>query len=117
MRKKIFIAAGLAFLGLTAVWQFVLVPRWRERIPAGWQWETNYTGYQTWPDPQTGQLPKRDATGTYSHIIKIVANSRQTGSVELEDRYLTHDLATGRVTYEYNYHAPVDPSTGVHLKD
>ena len=117
MRNKIFIAAGLALFGLTAAWQFVLVPRWRERIPAGWQWETNYTGYQTWPDPQTGQLPKKDATGNYSHVMAIVANSHQPGSVELDDRYLTHDLAAGKVTYEYNYHALVDPRTGAHLKD
>jgi hypothetical protein len=116
MRKKILMAVGLALFGLTAVWQFVLVPRWSERIPAGWQWETNYTGYQTWPDPQTGQMPKKDATGTYTHVMGIVANSRQPGSVELDDRYLTHDLATGRVTYEYNYQAQVDPRTGAHLK-
>ena len=117
MRKKVFIVAGLALFGLTAVWQFVLVPRWTERIPAGWQWETDYTGYQTYPDPQTGQLPKKDATGTYTHTIAIVANSRQPGSVELDDRYLTHDVASGQVTYEYNYRALVDPRTGAHLKE
>ena len=116
MRKKILMAVGLALFGLTAVWQFVLVPRWTERIPVGWQWETNYTGYQTWPDAQTGQLPKKDATGTYTHVIAIVANSRQPGSVELDDRYLTHDVASGEVTYEYDYHALVDPRTGAHLK-
>jgi hypothetical protein len=116
MRNRIFIAAGLALFGLTAVWQFVLVPRWTERIPAGWRWETHYTGYQTWPDPQTGQLPTTDATGTYVHSIAIVASSRQPGSVELDDRYLTHDVATGQVAYEYDYHALVDPRTGAHLK-
>jgi hypothetical protein len=117
MRKKIFMAFGLVLFGFAAVWQFVLVPRWTERIPAGWQWETDYIGYQTWPDPQTGQLPEKDATGTYSHDIAIVANSRQPGSVELDDRYLTHDIASGQVTYEYNYHAAVDPRTGMHLKE
>jgi hypothetical protein len=116
MRKKIFIIAGLVLFGLTAVWQFALVPRLTERIPAGWQWETNYIGYQTWPDPQTGQLPEKDATGTYSHIIVIIPHSRQPGSVELDDRYLTHDIASGQVTYEYHFHAPVDPRTGAHLK-
>jgi hypothetical protein len=30
---------------------------------------------------------------------------------------LTHDVATGQVTYEYSYHAPVDPRTGAHLKE
>ena len=117
MRNKIFIIAGLLLFGMTAIWHFALVPHWTERIPAGWQWETNYTGYQTWPDPQTGQLPKKDATATYTHTISLVDNSRQRGSVELDDRYLTHDVATGQVTYEYNYHAPVDPRTGAHLKE
>jgi len=116
MRKKIFIIAGLVLFGLTAVWQLALVPRLTERIPAGWQWKTNYIGYQTNPDPQTGQLPEEDVTGTHSHAISIVANSRQPGSVELVDRYLTQDIASGQVTFEYNYRAPVDPRTGAHLK-
>jgi hypothetical protein len=116
MRKKIIIAAGLALCGFTAVWQFVLLPRWTERIPAGWQWKTDYTGYQTWPDPQTGQMPKKDATGTYTHVITIAAKSRQPGSVELDDNYLTYDVASGQVAWEYNYHARVDPRTGAHLQ-
>lgn len=116
MRKKILIALGLALLSFTAVWQFALMPRLTERIPAGWQWATSYIGYQTYPDPQTGQIPQKDATGTYSHAIAIVPNSRQPGSVELDDSYLIHDIASGQVTFEYNYHAPVDPRTGAHLK-
>jgi hypothetical protein len=116
MRKKIFIAAGLALLGFTAVWQFALVPRLTERVPAGWQWEADYIGYQTYIDPQTGMIPERDVTSTYKHSIGIVANSYQAGSLELDDRYLTHDITSGKVTYEYNYRAAVDPQTGAHLK-
>ena len=116
MRKKIFIAAGVALFGLTAVWQFALVPRLTERIPASWQWGTNYIGYQTYLDPKTGKVPEKDVPTTYSQTINIVANSRQPGSVELDDRYLIHDIASGKVTYEYNYVAAVDPRTGAHLK-
>jgi hypothetical protein len=116
MRKKVFITAGLLLFGLTAVWQFVLVRRMTERIPAGWQWESNYIGYQTSPDPQTEQMPEKDATGTYSHTISIVADSRRPGSVELADRYLIRDIANGQVVYEYNYTAPVDSHTGANLK-
>jgi hypothetical protein len=115
MGKKIFIVAGFVLLGLSAVWQFALVPRLTERIPVGWQWETDYVGYQTFVDPQTGQIPEKDTANTYNHSITIVANSRKPGSLELDDRYLTHDVASGRVTYEYNYRAPVDPRTGEHL--
>jgi len=116
MRKKIFIAVGLALFSLTAVWQLALVPRLTERIPAGWQWGTNYIGYQTYLDPKTGKVPEKDVPTTYSQAINIVANSRQPGSVELDDRYLIHDIASGKVTYEYNYVAAVDPRTGAHLK-
>ncbi|MCA1592010.1 MAG: DUF3068 domain-containing protein [Acidobacteria bacterium] len=117
MRKKVFMAAGLMLFGLTAVWQFTLVPRLTERIPAGWQWESNYIGYQTYADPQTGQIPEKDVTGTYTHTVATVADTRRSGSVELYDRYVIHDITSGQVTYEYNYRAPVDPRTGAHLKE
>lgn len=117
MRKKIFIAAGLALLCLAAVWQFALVPRWTERIPAGWQWESDFIGFNAYPDPQTGQMPENELTGTYTHAITIVANTRQPGSLELDDRFLIHDVVTGNVTWEYNFRAQVDPRTGAHLKE
>ena len=116
IRRKIFIVAGLILLSLTAIWQFALMPRLTERIPAGWQWGTNYIGYQTYVDPKTGKLPEKDVPSTYSQTINIVANSRQPGSVELDARYLIHDIASRKVTYEYNYVAAVDPRTGAHLK-
>src|SRR5258708_7209861 len=92
MRKKIFIAVGVALFSLTAVWQFALVARLTERIPAGWQWGANYIGYQTYLDPKTRKVPEKDVPTTYSQTINIVANSHQPGSVELDDRYLIHDI-------------------------
>jgi hypothetical protein len=115
MRNKIFITAGLILLTLTAVWHFALVPRWTQRIPAGWQWGANYIGYQTYLDPQTGKVPEKDVPTTYSQTIEIVANSRRPGSVQLDARYLIHDIATGKVNWEYDYVAAVDPQTGAHL--
>jgi Porin PorA len=115
MRKPVFIAAGLLLFGLTAAWHFVLVPRWIQRIPVGWQWEASYIGYQTVPD-QTGRLPLKDTVTIYSHVITVLANSRQPHSVELDDRYSTRDIVSGKVNYEYNYSAEVDPGTGAHLK-
>lgn len=117
MRKRIFIAAGLALLGLTAVWQFVLVPRWTERIPAGWQWASVFIASNAYPDAQTGRMPENDSTGTYTHAITIVANSRRPGSLELDDKFLIHDVVNGKVTWEYNFRAQVDPRTGAHLKE
>jgi Porin PorA len=116
MRKKIFIVAGLILLSLTAVWQFALIARRTERIPAGWQWRTNYIGYQTYLDPKTGKVPEKDVPSTYSQVIDIVAKSRRPGAVELHARYSIHDIASGKVTWEYDYTATVDPQTGAHLK-
>jgi len=115
MRKKVFVSAGLILLAFTALWHFALVPRWTERIPAGWQWEADYIGYETYPQPN-GQLPDKDVVAAYSHVITIVPNSRRAGSVELDDRYSTRDIASGKVNFEYNYIAQVDPRTGAHLK-
>ena len=116
MRKKILMAVGLALFGLTAVWQFVLVPRWTERIPVGWQWESDFIGFNAYPDPQTGRMPETELTGTYTHAITVIANSRRPGSLELDDRYLIRDVVSGNVTWEYNFRAQVDPRTGAHLK-
>jgi hypothetical protein len=115
MRNKILFTAGLILLTLTAVWHFVLVPRWTERIPVGWHWGTHYIGYQTYLDPGTGKVPDKDVPTTYSQTIDIVRNSRQPGSVELDARYLIHDIASGKVTWAYDYVAAVDPQTGAHL--
>jgi signal transduction histidine kinase/CheY-like chemotaxis protein len=116
MRKKIFIAAGLALLSFTAVWQFALAPRWTQRIPSGWSWKTDYIGFQTYPDPQTGQIPEKDVSTTYSQSISIVPNSEQPGLVKLDSDYLIHDITSGQVSWQYEYFAAVNPQTGEHLK-
>jgi hypothetical protein len=116
MRKKTLIAVGLVCFGFTAVWQFVLVPRWTERIPADWQWEANYIGNQTYLDPKTGKVPEKDVPTTYSQVIGIVADSRRPGSVELQAKYSIHEIGSGKVSWEYDVIAVVDPRTGAHLK-
>lgn len=117
MRKKIFTVAGLMLLSLTALWQFALMPRLTERIPAGWHWESDFIGANAYPDPQTGQMPETNLTGTYTHALSIVANSYGPRSLELDDKYLILDVVTGNVIWEYNYRALVDPRTGAHLKE
>ncbi|MDX6530238.1 MAG: hypothetical protein QOH41_2528 [Blastocatellia bacterium] len=116
MSKKILIAAGLALLGFTAVWQFALAPRWTQRIPLTWSWKTHYIGFQTYVDPQTGKMPEKDVSTTYSQSISIVPNSAKPGRVELDSKYLINDITSGQVSWEYEYFAPVNPQTGEHLK-
>ncbi|MDQ1636779.1 MAG: hypothetical protein QOF62_118 [Pyrinomonadaceae bacterium] len=116
MRNKIFITAGLILLTLTAVWHFALVPRWTQRIPAGWSWKTDYIGFQTYLDPKTGQIPEKDVSTTYSQSIKIVPHSEHPGLVELDSNYSINDITSGQVTWEYEYFAAVNPQNGEHLK-
>ena len=115
-RKKIFIVAGLTMLSLSAVWRFALVPRWTERIPVNWEWRSDFIGVNAYPDPKTGMMPKGDVTGTYTHAITIKPNSRQSGALELEDRFLIKDVLTGTTTWEYNVSAQVATGTGAHTK-
>lgn len=112
---KLFFAFLL--VAVAAVWQFALAPGLTQRIRSGWTWKTNYIGYQTYADPQTGLIPEKDAAGTYSQSIGIVPDTLQSGSVELFSDYLVHDIANGQLTYEYKYVAPVNPQTGEHLKE
>ena len=116
MRKKVLIPVGLALLGFTAVWQFALAPRLTQRIPSGWSWKIDYIGFQTYPDPQTGQIPEKDVSTTYSQSIKIVPHSQRPGSVELDSNYSINDITTGQVSWEYELLALVNPQTGEHLK-
>lgn len=116
MRKKIFIAAGLALLAFTAVWQFALVPRLTQRIPAGWSWKAEFIGVITHPDPQTGLIPEKDATAIYLRRIYLASEADRPRSVDLADTYFTLDPTSGLKTWEYNYRAQVDPQTGAHLQ-
>jgi hypothetical protein len=117
MKTKILIIAGFSLLVFTAVWHFALAPRLTQRIRTGWSWETKYVGTQTYANAQTGQLPEKETTTTYSQLTKIVPNSEKPDSVELDNRYVIYDITNGKVSYEYKYTAPVNPQTGEHLKE
>jgi hypothetical protein len=116
MRKKIFIVASVALLSLSAVWRFVLVPRWTERIPVNWEWKSDFIGINGYPDPKTGEMQKNDITSIYAHAITGTPNSRQAGLIELEDRFLIRDVLTKNVIWEYNFRAQVATRTGEHTK-
>ena len=96
MRKKIFIAAGLVFSGLTAVWHFGLVPRLTQRIPSGWTWKADFIGINAYPDPQTGKLPDKNSTSLYQRRMYIASESDRPRSVMLEDTNQRIASITGR---------------------
>lgn len=116
MRKKVFIAAGLLLFGLTAVWQFALVPRLTERIPPGWSWKADFIGINSYADPETGKLPDKDAANIYERRIYLASETDRPRSVMLEDSNASLDPKTRKKTWEYIYRAQVDPQTGAHLQ-
>lgn len=117
MRKKIFITLGLLLISFAAIWQFVLAPRWTQRIRSGWTWEATYIGTQVYADSQTGLMPETDVTSIYKNSISIVPGSEKPDSVELLSRYVATDIDNGKVIFEYGFSAPVNPQTGEHLKE
>jgi hypothetical protein len=116
MRRKVFIAVGLILFGLTAVWQFGLVPRLTQRIPAGWSWQAEFIGFISYADPQTGKLPEKDETNIYQRGMHIVSETGRPRAVLMEDTLVILDPATGKKTWEYTSRSEVDPQTGAHLE-
>ena len=94
MKKKVLIAIGLVLLASAAVWRFGLAPRWTQRIPPRWKWESDFIGIQTFADPQTLKMPDRDSSGTYLRSNHIVAENERPRSVEIKDGYLIRDAVT-----------------------
>lgn len=115
MRPRTLLVSGLLVLALTGVWTIALAPRWTQRLPPGWAWEADYFGISTYPDPATGRFPVNDATGVYQRALRIVSATERPRAVTLEDAYITRNIDTGEVTWEYVLTADVNPITGEHL--
>jgi len=116
MKKKVFIGVGLISLGLAAFWWYGLAPRWTQRIPPGWTWKSDYIGVMTYADPKTGKLPEKDLTSPYRRIASVISEADRPRAVVIEDAYAILDpVNPNRKTWEYIYHATLDPKTGTHL--
>ena len=115
MKTKVLITAGLALLTLAGLCRWVLAPRWTQRMPQGWNYESHYIGIMTYPDPATGQFPDKDVTGIYERRVRITDESKRPYSILLEDEFVIKDLITHKITWAYTTHAEVDPRTGEHL--
>ncbi len=109
------LAAGVLLVAGSIVWVFWVGKRWTDRITPGWSWEGHFIGFNTYPDPETGELPAEDTVNTYFYRTEIVPDSWQGRSVVLRSRWVTHDLETGEVTWEYAIEVAVDPRTGRYL--
>ena len=110
-----FLAAGIALVLAAPAWRTGLAPRWLQRVPPGWSWNSAYIGIQTYADPRTGRLPDHDGVGKYQRQVVVVSDSDRPDAVVLEDSYLVHNLLTGKLTYEYVTRERVSPATGALL--
>jgi len=117
VKPRVLIGFGLVLLGLAALWRFGLSSHWTARITPGWQWEANYVGIETSPDPTTGKFPEKDGTGAYKRTMVIVPKTTRSSAVLLEDHYVVVDPATDKTLWEVTFRAPVDPETGAHLEE
>jgi len=116
MKKKLLIGVGLISLGLATFWPYGLAPRWTQRIPPGWTWKSDYIGVLTYADPKTGKLPEKDLTSPYRRTARVISEADRPRAVVVEDAYVVLDPANpNRKTWEYIYHATVNPKTGAHL--
>ena len=106
---------GILLIATSLLWFFWLSHRWTDRITPGWSWEGYYIGFNTTPDPETGEFPSEDTLNTYTYRTEIVPDSWRRRSVVLRDYEQTRDLDTGEATWEYASEAAVDPRTGQYL--
>jgi hypothetical protein len=109
------VVVGVALFATAAIWETSYAPRWTQRLPPDWRWESEFVGIQTNADPTTGQLPAKDVTALYDRLIRISSEADRPTSVQLEDLYVIHDPVTGERIWEYVSRADVDPRTGAHL--
>ena len=104
------VAALLAWTALA--WRLEVQPRWTQRVPPDWTWRAHFVGVETWPNPETGELPLKDSLGVYDRALSIKTRSATNDAVVLEDRYSVRDPSTGRVMWQHVLEASVDPRTG-----
>jgi hypothetical protein len=118
--RTLLIVLGVVLIAAAAAVRLVVAPNLAQRIPAGYGWEVNFIGTNTYPDPETGEL-NQDAVSTYTRSVEIVTDDPVVealpGSVLLRDTYTTRDVNTGVVTWIYPFTAPVDPQTGLHMTE
>jgi hypothetical protein len=110
--KRPYVVAALLLVGLAAVWQLWLGPRWTIRVPRDAVFVSKYVGIQTNADPITGVVPTQDVLTTYDRIIRVIDRTDWPRSVVVQDQYTAHDIKTGAINFEYIANERIDPRTG-----
>src|SRR5690349_15352611 len=113
--RKSFIVAGIVLIAVAIGWKLVLSPRWEQRYSEGWSWQANYLGTNGYPDPATGnyppdrKFPDDDPVNLTERNITATTTGAQPGTIKLDDHFITRDVNTNAITWEFTYSAIVDP--------
>jgi hypothetical protein len=83
-------------------------------MPRGWATTIHYVGTATAPDPRTGRLPEASSLVNYERTQRVTSDAGRPHWVEIEERYVVDDPATGRPVFAYTTRDTVNPQSGAH---
>ena len=120
-RNKIFIALGIILLLAAGVWRFAIGSSAEQRLADDWSWEGSYLGALRYVDAGEADFapelvfPDDDGVNTYNRDIIVVDSDADT--VTIQDKYVTRNVDSGAVTWEFIFNAKLDRETGQILDD
>jgi len=117
MRSRATVAIGMALVAAAGVWQFALASHWTQRLPPGWSTTIHYVGTATSPDPRTGRLPDESSLENYERTQRVTSDAGRPRWVEIEERYVARNPATGRPVFAYTTRDTVSPRSGAHADE
>jgi hypothetical protein len=113
--KNALLLVGIIMIAAAAVWKIAAAPRFDVRFPDGWKWSLTTFGTNLYADEKTGQFPDSkkfptdDDVNVSDRMITVSRQNTSSGLVRLDDHYLAKDPNTGAITWDFTYHADVDP--------
>jgi hypothetical protein len=120
--KHALLLVGIVLIVAAGLWKITLTPRFNIRFPDGWSWTLSTFGTNLYAD-ESGQFsadknfPTDDDISVSARTITVRHENTLAGIVSLDDHYLAKDPNTGSVTWDFTYHANVDPITGQYVDD
>jgi hypothetical protein len=114
--KQALVIVGIAIIAAAIGWKVAIAPRYEVRFPDTWKWTLTTFGTNLYADeqgkfPDSKKFPADDDVSVSDRTITVSRGSAPD-QVSLDDHYLAKDPNTGAVTWDFTYHAKVDPITG-----
>ena len=122
MKNVLLVLAFLLFIG-AAVWNFVIADRLLVFYPDGWTWNSSVIGTIGFADEATGefptdvQFPDQDAINDTTRTVTVSYEGAPAGQALISDYFISRNVATGAIDWEFTYTATVDPETGHYVGD